>query len=42
MSKKVLIVDDEPRYVRLIEANLITDNYDVLKAYNGQQALEIV
>lgn len=42
MSKKILIVDDEPRYVRLMEANLISDNYDVLKAYNGQQALEIV
>ncbi len=42
MSKRILIVDDEPRYVRLMEANLISDNYDVLKAYNGQQALEIV
>jgi DNA-binding response OmpR family regulator len=42
MSKKILVVDDEPRYVRLMEANLITDNYQVLKAYNGQQALEIV
>lgn len=42
MSKKILIVDDEPRYVRLMEANLISDNYEVLKAYNGQQALEIV
>jgi DNA-binding response OmpR family regulator len=42
VSKKILIVDDEPRYVRLMEANLISDNYDVLKAYNGQQALEIV
>ena len=42
MSKKILIVDDEPRYVRLMEANLISDNYAVLKAYNGQQALEVV
>jgi len=42
MSKKILIVDDEPRYVRLMEANLISDNYQVLKAYNGEQALEIV
>jgi DNA-binding response OmpR family regulator len=42
VSKKILIVDDEPRYVRLMEANLISDNYDVLKAYNGQQALEVV
>jgi DNA-binding response OmpR family regulator len=42
MSKKILIVDDEPRYVRLMEANLISDNYLVLKAYNGEQALEVV
>jgi DNA-binding response OmpR family regulator len=42
VSKKILIVDDEPRYVRLMEANLISDNYEVLKAYNGQQALEVV
>ena len=42
MSKKILIVDDEPRYVRLMEANLISDNYQVLKAYNGEQALEVV
>jgi DNA-binding response OmpR family regulator len=42
VSKKILIVDDEPRYVRLMEANLISDNYEALKAYNGQQALEIV
>jgi DNA-binding response OmpR family regulator len=42
MTKKILIVDDEPRYVRLMEANLVSDNYDVLKAYNGEQALDIV
>lgn len=42
MSKTILIVDDEPRYVRLMEANLLSDNYQVLKAYNGEQALEIV
>ena len=42
MSKTILIVDDEPRYVRLMEANLISDDYQVLKAYNGEQALELV
>jgi DNA-binding response OmpR family regulator len=42
MSKRILIVDDEPRYIRLMEANLITDNYQVLKAYDGQQAVDIV
>ena len=42
MSKTILIVDDEPRYVRLMEANLISDDYQVIKAYNGEQALELV
>jgi len=42
MSKTILIVDDEPRYVRLMEANLISDNYQVLKAFNGEQALDLV
>ncbi len=42
MSPRILIVDDEPRYVRLMEANLITEGYQVLKAYDGQQAVDSV
>jgi DNA-binding response OmpR family regulator len=42
MSAKILIVDDEPRYVRLMEANLLTEGYQVIPAYNGQEALNIV
>lgn len=42
MSQKILIVDDEPRYVRLMEANLLTEGYDVIPAYNGQEALNVV
>lgn len=42
MSTCILIVDDEPRYLRLMEANLITDGYQVLKASQGQEALDIV
>ena len=42
MSTKILIVDDEPRYLRLMEANLITEGYDVIKATNGQEAVERV
>ena len=42
MSPKILIVDDEPRYVRLMEANLLTEGYQVIPAYNGQEALNIV
>jgi DNA-binding response OmpR family regulator len=42
MSARVLIVDDEPRYVRLMEANLSTEGYQVLKATNGQEAVQAV
>jgi DNA-binding response OmpR family regulator len=42
MNERILIVDDEPRYVRLMEANLITENYQVIKAYDGQQAVNAV
>lgn len=40
MTTKILIVDDEPRYLRLLEANLRTEGYDVLLAQDGMQALE--
>ncbi|RPI34324.1 MAG: response regulator, partial [Chloroflexota bacterium] len=42
MSHQILVVDDEPRYVRLMEANLISEGYQVLKAANGQEAVEMV
>ena len=42
MVKRILVVDDEPRYVRLMEANLISEGYDVTKAYDGQSAVEMV
>ncbi len=42
MATRILLVDDEPRYVRLMEANLITEGYQVLKAFNGQEAVQIV
>jgi DNA-binding response OmpR family regulator len=42
MNERILIVDDEPRYVRLMEANLITEGYQVLKAYDGLQAVNTV
>jgi len=42
MSARILIVDDEPRYLRLMEANLITEGYQVMKATNGQEAVDIV
>lgn len=42
MTAQILVVDDEPRYVRLMEANLLTEDYDVLRAYDGQKAVETV
>ena len=41
MSKRVLIVDDEPRYLRLLEANLRTEGYEVATAQDGAQAVEV-
>lgn len=39
---RILVVDDEPRYVRLMEANLITEGFEVLKAYDGENGIEQV
>lgn len=41
MSAKILVVDDIPANVRLLQAKLEADYYDVLVAHNGQQALEL-
>lgn len=41
MSKRILIVDDEPRYLRLLEANLKTERYGVVTASDGLQAIEV-
>lgn len=40
MAKRILIVDDEPRYLRLLEANLRSDGYEVITAADGLQALD--
>jgi DNA-binding response OmpR family regulator len=40
MSKRILIVDDEPRYLRLLEANLKTEGYGVVTAADGLQAID--
>ena len=41
MSKRIMIVDDEPRYLRLLEANLRTEGYEVATAQDGVQALDV-
>jgi two-component system cell cycle response regulator len=39
---RILIVDDEPLNVKLLAAILSADSYDIISAYNGEQALEKV
>ena len=40
MSLRILVVDDEPRYLRLLEANLLTEGYQVFTAMDGEEAVE--
>jgi sigma-B regulation protein RsbU (phosphoserine phosphatase) len=41
-KSKILVVDDLPQNVRLLELNLKTEGYNVIAAYSGQEALEKV
>lgn len=37
---KILVVDDEPDVVEILNYNLTKDGFKVFKAYNGQEAIE--
>lgn len=39
---RILVVDDEKEIADLLEIYLISDGYEVLKAYNGEEGLEIL
>lgn len=39
---KILVVDDEEKNVKLMEALLLPRGYEVVKAYNGEEALQQV
>ena len=41
MNKKILVVDDEPRLVSLIETYLTQFGYDVCTAGDGEEALKV-
>ncbi|MGO1117173.1 PleD family two-component system response regulator [Rhodovibrionaceae bacterium A322] len=41
MTARILVVDDIPPNVKLLEAKLMAEYFDVLKAYDGPSALEI-
>lgn len=42
MSKKILVVDDEKDYVRVIKQTLTNEGYEVITAFNGKEAIEKV
>jgi DNA-binding response OmpR family regulator len=41
-KKKVLIVDDEPGIIRILGIKLRISGYEVMTAFNGERALELV
>ncbi len=41
-KNKILVVDDEPDFVEMITLRLEANNYEVLAAYNGKEALKKV
>ena len=41
MSNKILIVEDNPQNMRLVEMALSAESYFLLEATNGEEALEI-
>lgn len=42
MVDRILVVDDEPRFIQLVEANLSTEDFEVITAVNGQEAVDKV
>jgi CheY-like chemotaxis protein len=40
-TKRVLICDDDPVILRLLQVNLELEGYDVLLAHHGEKAVEI-
>ena len=42
MSTRILVVDDEPLYVHLLQVNLKAEGYEVITGSNGEEALEKV
>lgn len=42
MSARILLVDDEPLYLRLLKVNLEQEGYQISTARDGEEALEFV
>jgi CheY-like chemotaxis protein len=41
MKEKILVVEDNPQNMRLIEMTLRAENYTLLKATDGEEALDV-
>jgi len=41
MAKTILVIEDDPEIIRLLEARLVESGFNVLKAMNGVDALTI-
>ena len=41
MAKKILVVDDEPNIVEVITSRLKANNYEVIAAFDGEEAVEL-
>ncbi len=39
MARKILIVDDEPDIVEILQKKLLMEGYEVVTAFDGQEAL---
>lgn len=42
IKSRILVVDDEPKNVKLLDAHLTPRGYEVITAENGMQALELI
>jgi two-component system alkaline phosphatase synthesis response regulator PhoP len=42
MAQRVLVVDDDAQIVRLLRAYLAQEGYEVLAAYDGEEALHVI
>jgi two-component system alkaline phosphatase synthesis response regulator PhoP len=42
MAQRILVVDDDAEIVRLLRAYLVQEGYQVLAAYDGEEALHVI
>ena len=42
MTKKILVIDDEPELLKAMRIRLVSWGYDVLTATNGEEAIQLV